>query len=70
MSQIIKKKKKKKVQSRRRMPSFFGRRPLRNGKIPTTERPLQNIVLTAPLKSSDPDSESETEQADFPLRKC
>ena len=52
------------------MPSFFGRRPLRNGKIPTTERPLQNIVLTAPLKSGDPDCESETEQADFPLRKC
>ena len=38
--------------------------------IPTTERPLRKIGLAAPIESSDSDSESGTEQADFPVRKC
>ena len=37
--------------------------------IPTTERPLRKIVLAAPMESSDSDSESGAEQADFPVYK-
>ena len=38
--------------------------------IPTTERPLRKIVLAAPMDSSDSDSKSRADQADFPVRKC
>ena len=38
--------------------------------IPTTDRPLRKIALAAPIDSSDSDTDSETEKADFPVRKC
>ena len=37
--------------------------------IPTTERPLRIIVSAASVESSDSDSESGAEQADFPVRR-
>ena len=38
--------------------------------IPTTDRPLWKIALAAPMDFSDSDTDSETEKADFPVRKC
>ena len=37
--------------------------------IPTTDRPLRKITA-APIDSSHSDTDSETEKADFPVRKC
>lgn len=39
-------------------------------KIPTTERSLQKIIWAATVDSSNSDSESGEEQADFPVCKC
>ena len=38
--------------------------------IPTTERPLQKIVLAAPVDSSDSGSKSGVGRADHPVCKC
>ena len=38
--------------------------------IPTSVRPLRKIALAAPIDSSDSNTDSETEKADFPVHKC
>ena len=38
--------------------------------IPTTDRPLRKIALAAPIDSSDSDTDSETEKAEFSVHKC